>query len=597
MRLGFTPILASLILLNGCFTSEDDGNKAVLHEWVSSEFKSLDPALAYDTFSSRATAQIYEPLYQYHYLKEPYEIVPLLAADMPTYSKDRLTVTIRIRPGIRFQDDACFGETNGKGREVTAEDFIFSFKRLGLPSISSPGWWIWDGKIQGIDEWHAELLKTTDPTLRETLVAQPISGFKALDKHTLQIKLTRPYPQLLSVLAMPFTAVLPVEAIKRYADERGIINDEHQVGTGPFQVAEWSRSSKLILDQNPTYHDDFYPTEASKRLREENLLQDAGKRIPFLDRVVFHMINEDNPAWLRFLKGELDTLELPKDSLHQALAGERKLSEALVRKGIHLMVDPGMVFYYFEFNMLDSLVGKNKYLRQALASALDREKFVEIFTSGTGEKMTHAVPAGLAGRPAQTSLKFDYNLDRAKALLAKAGYPGGEGLPPLKIDMRGADSRSRHIGEYFQNQFSKIGVKTQILYNTFPAFLEKIRQANFQSAYGGWALDYPDADNVFQLLYGPNKAPGPNESNFNHPEMNRLYEQFAPLNNGAVRDSLVRRMDDLIQEEVPWAYIFVKNVYYLSHPWVKNFRGSGIIHNSIKYLRVDRDLKQRNKTN
>jgi ABC-type transport system substrate-binding protein len=245
--------------------------------------------------------------------------------------------------------------------------------------------------------------------------------------------------------------------------------------------------------------------------------------------------------------------------------------------------------------MKDSLLGKNKYLRQAIASAFSREEWIDTFTNGRGIKMIHALPPGIPGRDSKATLKFDHDLSRAKDLLKKAGYPNGEGLPVLKFDLRGADSSSRQMGEFFQSQFAKAGIRVECIYNTFPAFLGKLKTSDLQIFLGGWQMDYPDSENIYQLLYGPNSAPGPNEVNFNLPEYNRVFEKMAYMKDGAQRSALIRQLEDLIQEEVPWAYGFYTTHYSLTAPWLQNYRLNDLIPNKFKYMRINRDQKREGK--
>lgn len=580
--------------LAGCTKTEQNSNLTVFHGTLGDDAKSMDPANAYDSVSLDVVPNIYEALYQYAYLSEEYKIVPLLAADMPKYSPDRLTLTIPIKRGVKFHDDDAFKETKGKGRELKAQDFVYALKRLALPSLQSNGWWVLDGKIAGINAFHDKLLKA-DKAQIATIFEESVEGVQAVDDYTLRLKLVKPYPQLLYVLTMSFTAPVAREVVAAYADEKGNLT-ERAVGTGPYILKKWDRGQKIVLERNPNYHPEFYPTEASETFRKRGLLTDAGKPLPFIDRIEFQVIKEDQPAWLSFLKGEKDVAGIPKDNFATAVVNQKELSPELNAKGVRLTIEPAVVFYYISFNMKDKLIGSNKLLRQAISSAIDRDKWITIFTNGRGQKMLSALPPGIQDRPAKPELKYDYNVERAKDLLKKAGYPDGKGLPVIRFDMRSADSTARQMGDFFQQQLGAIGVKINVIYNTFPAFLEKQKQGDLQVAYGGWAMDYPDAENVFQLLYGPNKAPGPNETNFDHAEMNQLYQQTAVMESGPKRAALIQRMEEITQEEAPWAYLYYRVDYALSQPWLLNYRFNEIIQNKYKYYRISKEVKERYKT-
>jgi ABC-type transport system substrate-binding protein len=590
LRTLITLVVFLTLALSSCTRKNDDGNLLVFHGSLPDEVKSLDPANAYDGVSLTVLPNIYETLYQYSYLSENYQLEPLLAADLPKVSADRLTVTIPLKHGVFFQDDPCFKRTGGKGRELTAHDFVHAFKRLALPSLQSQGWWIFDGKIKGINEFHDKLTKATKGDIPE-LFSEKIEGLQALDNYTLQLKLTAPYPQLLYVLAMSFTAPVPPEAIELYGDESGNITD-HPVGTGPFILKNWERSRQLVLERNSKHHPDFYPTNGAESFRKKGLLADAGKTLPFLDRLTFKITKEQQPRWLNFMRGNEDLITIPKDNFPQAIKNKVNLSPEFATKGLRLSIETGAVFYYISFNMRDKLLGTNKLLRQALSAAIDRDKWIEIFTNSTGMKMTTALPPGIQDRPKSSKLKYDYNLQQAKELLKKAGYPEGKELPSINFDLSGSSSLDRQYGEFFTSQWSAIGVKVNVILNTFPAYLEKSKQGNLQISLGGWNLDYPDAENVYQLLYGPNQAPGPNSSNYNSPEMNKLYLKMASAEPGPARAETIQKMDDLLQEEAPWAFGYYFANYELTQPWLLNYRGNDIIPNKFKYLRVDREAKE-----
>ena len=588
-----TLIVSLLFLLQcvGCTQKNEDGNLKVFHGFEKDDVKTWDPVNAYDSVSLDMVPLIYETLYQYSYLSETYRIEPLLAAELPRLSSDQLTLTIPIKKGIKFQNDPCFKENHGEGRELTAKDFVYGINRLALPSLQSQGWWILDGNIVGANAFHEALLQAPKDQVARVF-AQGFEGVKAIDLYTLQIKLTKPYPSLLYILTMNFTSPVPHEAVEMYGDSQGNLLD-HPVGTGPFLLAQWDRNRQIKLVKNPHFRGEKYPLEAASSFAQVGMSVDQGKNLPFLDEIKFEVIKEDQPRWLNFLKGKVDAIPLPKDNFKQAIVNQVNLAPEFVKQGIHLNIEAGAVIRYIQFNMKDPVLGKNKLLRQALSSVIDRDQWVSIFTNGTGKKMVNAIPPGIADRPQTDRMKYDYDLVRARKLLAQAGYPEGKGLPQLKFDLRGASSTDRQFGEFITQQFAKIGVRLEVVSNTFPAYLEKAKQGALQISSGGWSMDFPDADNIYQLLYGPNRSPGPNETSFDHVEFNRLYEQAESLKPGLKRSQILQKMDDLLQEECPWAFGYYEAEYDLSHPWVKNYRANKIILNKLKYYRIDTEMKQR----
>lgn len=566
----FLRLIAALlfVITSGCSLNDSNDDSRRLKFALSDDVKSWDPATAYDQISLDLVPSVYETLYQYDYHSDSYKIVPLLAADLPTFSKDGLIVTIPIRQDIRYQDDACF--ESGRGRVVTAHDFVFAFKRLAHPKIQSQGWWIWDGKIKGLNAFREKLLQTPAAQRDSVFSETPIEGLRAKDNHTLEIKLTRPYPQLLPILTLTFTAPVAPEAIKKYGDESGLITD-HPVGTGPFRLESWKRNQSIRLTRNPHFHPEF----DSK----------SNEALPFLDELFVTIIKEEQPLWLSFMSKKIDWSRIPADTLPSVLSAPRTLGPELSKDGVKLAVNSGIVFYFLTFNQNDPLL-RNKKLRQALSSAIKREEWIDAMTAGMGEKMTHFLPPGLPDRPTiPGKILYDFDLPRAKRLLREAGYPDGKGLPTLTLDLRSADSKARKVGEVFSRQLKQIGVNINVVLNTFPAFLEKIKKGQTQLGYGGWMLDYPDAENVLQLLYGPNGPPGPNEASYNHPELNRWIEQAIRLNPGKERAALISKIETHLQEEVPWAYGFYMTSFRAVHPWVGNARFNDLMLNKYKYFK------------
>lgn len=592
----FVALLSVLgFTLSGCFWGGNDPKEmATYHEAIQDDVKTMDPAAAFDSISNTVLPNVLEPLYQYSYLSDTYQLEPLLALDLPKLSADRLTVTIPLKRDVYFQDDPCFksdANPTGKGRKVVATDFIYALKRLAHPRITSLGFWILDGKIKGINRFYDRLSKAPREEQKK-IFDEPVEGLVAADEHTLVIKLVKPYPQLNYALAMGFAAPVAREAVLAYSDENGNIN-EKAVGTGPYILQEWNRGKNIILTRNPNFRADFYPKSGALEYKKKGYLEDAGKPLPFIDKLEFLVIKERQPAWLNLMAGRLDMMGIPKDNFGGAIQNQSNLTPELSAKGFRLQIEPSTLFYMVGFNMKDELLGKNKVLRQALSAAINREEFIEIFSNGRGLKMTQAIPPGILDRLEISKIKFDHDQKNAASLLAKAGYPEGKNLPVLKFDLRGADSTARQMGEYLVKQWKQIGVQVEAIYNTFPAYLDKAKDGRLQVFYDGWNMDYPDAENVLQLLYGANAAPGPNATNFKNAEYDRLYNEMSVLSPGPKRAALIHRMENLIQEESPWAYLYVLRYYVLSQPWLMNFRSNSIMAGTHKYLRINTEIKKR----
>ena len=373
---------------------------------------------------------------------------------------------------------------------MVAQDFIYSWKRLADAENQSEGYWVFDGKIKGLNEWR-------DGRAKKTVGFEaPIEGLKAPDDHTLVITLNKPYFQLIYQLTSPYTAVVPHEAIDKYGKE--FLN--HAVGTGPFVLDEWIRNSRLSFSKNPTWHGETYPSEGEASDQTNGNLADAGKALPFVDKVVYNEVIESQPAWLNFLKGSLDYIEIPKDNFDSALK-DGKLTAEFTSKRIELLIVPDPDLTYTGFNMMDPILGKNANLRKAMSLAIDDDTLLKKFYNGRGISAQSPIPPGLEGYdPGFKNPYKEYSIAKAKEFLAKAGYPGGKGLPEFEYSIM-SSTTERQMGEFLQQQLEKIGVKIRIAMTSWPQFTEKLKDKKAQMFGIAWSADYPDAENFLQLLY------------------------------------------------------------------------------------------------
>ncbi|MGK5082631.1 ABC transporter substrate-binding protein [Bdellovibrionota bacterium FG-1] len=549
-----------------------------LHIGSDVKIKGLDPAAASDIYSSTEISRVYEGLLQYHYLKRPFVLVPNLAESMPHASEDGTTYVIKIKKGVLFQDDPCFKDTGGKGRELTSEDFVYSWKRLADPKTISQGWWIFDGKIVGLNQWHDEAIKTGQADY-----AKPVEGIQALDRYTLQIKLIRRSAQFLFHLTQPFSFVVPREAIETY-DKEFLF---HAVGTGPFRLQEFNGASKIIWVRNPTYRKDLYPSEGNTTDPTAGLLEDAGKPLPFLDKIVVQVFEERQPMWLTFLSGKLDHAVIPKDNYAEVIGPNKELKEEYKAKKLKLVKFPEYDVTHLSFNMADPLFGKNKLLRQALSLAYDSETSIQLFLNGRGIPAQGPIPPGIPGY--DENIKNPYrqtNIVKAKELLAKAGYPNGKGLPPIEY-LAQADSTNRQSAEYDQKQFAAIGIRLKINSYSWPEFQTAIKNRRGQMWLYAWSADYPDAENFLQLFYSKNVSPGSNDASYSNPEFDKLYESSLTLLDSPERTALYKKMVQIVIEDCPWIFHAHRIGSALVQPWVKNFKPRDFDVGRTKYLRID----------
>ena len=574
-------IAMCLIFSLGC-TKKRDLTVKELQIPVPQKVKGMDPIFASDRYSSNEIARVYEGLLEYHYLKRPYTLVPSLAAELPTVSKDGLTYTFKILPGVFFHDDPAF--ENGKGRELVAADFVYSIKRLADPKLQSTGWWVLDGKVKGLNEWR-------DNNSGKDVVdySQEVEGLKAIDKYTLQFQLSKEFPQFLYSLAMPFTFVVAKEVVDHYGKE--FLN--HPVGTGAFILKKFDQSNKITYLKNPNFREMYYPTEASEEFKAQGFLKDAGKRLPLVDKITVNIIIEDQPRWLNFQKGNLDYISVPKDNHESAVTPNNGVSEELKAKGIELLVTPSLDVTYTAFNH-DNPLFNNVHLRRAMSLAYDVNKSNELFYNNTAMPAQSIVPPGIAGY--MDSYKNPYvgpNIEEAKKLLEKAGYPGGKGLPEITYDCPNS-TVSRQTGEFFRKRMAEIGIEIKVIQNPWPELQKKITNRTVMTYGIAWGADYPDAENFLQLLYGPNKAPGANGSGFNNDEFNKLFEMSSVMQDSPQRTALYEKLNRLAAESVPLIYGVHRQSYLLKHGWVENYTSTDFESGIDKFINIDLEKKKLN---
>jgi ABC-type transport system substrate-binding protein len=568
-----------------------DGGRKVIYSALGEDPSGLDPVRTGDTLSAGVASQIYDALFEYHYLKRPYEVVPAIAAAMPDISEDGLVYTVPLKRGVRFQDDPCF--EGGRGREVTAEDFVYSIKRLADQANRPRGWWLLQGKVVGLDAFHEASVKRASQG-EPMDYAMPVEGLRALDPHTLRITLTEPYPQLKYALAMCYTAAVPREAVERYGGDFG----SHPVGTGAFRLKEWSRRWRLILERNPTYREDRYPSEGEPGDAEAGLLEDAGRLLPIVDEVYYTIMYEAQPAWLYFKQGYRDAAGISKDHFREALTSGHALSPEFAAKGIALTKFVEADVSYVGFNMADPLVGANKKLRQAMSLAYNTEWRIQNLMNGRAVSAQGPLPPGIFGYDPEFRNPYkQHDAEKARQLLAEAGYPGGIGPEGRRLtinyDIGDAGPEAVQAAQAFVRDMSKVGIDARIRTHTWNEFLEEIDKGSLQVFRLAWTMDYPDPENFLQLFYGPNKAPGPNNTLYDNSEYNALYQRMKAMQDTPERLAIIRRMVEIVVEDAVW----IPDVHYVSyilrHQWSRNSKPHGITGGYLKYQDVDVELRDR----
>lgn len=547
--------------------------------------RGFDPLKAGDIPTINAVTKVYEGLYQYAYLDRPYRVEPNLAEGMPEISPDGLTWTIRIRTGIRFSADPCWGSGEALGRELEAADVIYSILRVADQKNRSTGYWAFRNRIVGLDEFRA-----VSSTMVRGSPYPAVAGLQAPQRHVVQIRLLQACPQLIWILTLPYAFIVPREAVEYYGDD--FLN--HPVGTGPYRLQSWRQNYRMEFVRNPvwrlTQRMEHYPVTGEPGDAQRGLLADAGQPIPFIDRIVQYVINDSSTQWLMFLQGHLESSGISRDNWDAVMTPSSTLDADLSARGIEVSSVPALDTYYIGFNMEDPVVGTNKALRQALSCALNTAEWIRFY----GQRVCRAsgpIPPGLPEYRAESS-PFEFDMEKARHLLVQAGYP--EGRDPrtgrrlqLTLDLGSTDTETREAVELLVDFMARVGVEWRANYSNKPNFFRRIERRQAQMFWLNWAADYPDAENFLQLFYGPNSSPGANRSNYRNPAFDRLYEQARALPEGQARNERYRAMADLVIEDCPWIFLHHPMAYSLYHSWLKNVKPHDFPYGMIKYYRID----------
>ena len=673
--------MAAVFLLTGCDSTwnaphpQADAGKKIIYSSFAERPKHLDPARSYSTDESRFIDQVYDAPLSYHYLKRPYELQPNTLTEMPRIvftDKDGnqvpedseelaySTYYFTIKPGIQYQPHPAFAK-NDKGepyyrfhsakearafndiadfeyvdtKELVAEDYLYEVRRLADPKILSPIRGLLSEYIDGMSEFSQAVLEARQQLEEEQgkdawldLRQIEFSGLQELGRYEYSIRLKGKYPQFKYWLAFHFFAPLPVVVDQFYHQpgllDRNISLNWYPVGTGPFMLTKNDPNQVMILERNPNYRDDFYPSTGEEGDLEAGLLDDANKRLPLLDKAVYRLEKEAIPLWTKFMQGYYDRSGIAADSFDQAVrvGGEGiTLSEEMEERGARLEKDIMLGTYYLGFNMLDDVVGntgtpaekeRKRKLRQAIAIAYDQQEMISIFINGRGQVGQSMLPAGIFGHePGEAGLNKHVftmhngqiqrkKLEVAKQLLKEAGYPNGRDAKtgqPLVLNFDTTSGGNSAVQSWMVKQFKKLNIQLNIRATDYNRFKEKMGNGNSQLFQWGWLADYPDAENFMFLLYGPNGivetgGSGVNSANYNNPEYNRLFSKMQLMEDSPERFQIIQQMVDIFQYDAPWASMWHPYSYILNNQWVSNTKPHGISPAVLKYYNIDPEVRQ-----
>lgn len=583
--------------------TRQDGSPWVVFNWaLTADPKSLDPQYSYDQMSRRVMEPIYDTLLEYHPLKtDPYEVVPCMLAEMPRREEtpEGLSYLCRFKPGILFHDDVCF--PGGKGREVVASDMHFVFQRLCDPKVESPFFGPISDAVIGMTEAH-KLAKANGGKLDYN--KHMVSGVEVVDRFTFRIRLSRPYPQLKYWMAFQCLAPVAREAVEYYDGQihdgvqRGDFHKFQTVGTGPFRLVDYTPRQRVRMERFSGYKTMTFPTDSFPPEKAKFLSQFAGKSLPLVDEVNMSIIVETLPMFILTRQGYLDRMAANKDAFASLLTPERSLAPRYKERGMFLEKDAEPSTFWTAINFDDPLLGKNKKLRQALSCALDGQTYSDIFYSGVSPVATQLLPPGITGFDAGRKNPYGFDLEKGKRLLAEAGYPNGRDASGKQLEITltaitdGGEHRQRT--EFDQKCFEKLGIKIHVDEGDFPTLNDKKDKGQFQLASGsGWGADYPDPENFFFLFYSKNIPPvGKNESRYRNPEFDALFEKMAVMEDSPERLELIRKLNDIVAEDVPVIVTFNKHFYTVVQPWAQRTHQNHMLEGGLKYTAIDAELRE-----
>jgi ABC-type transport system substrate-binding protein len=645
----------------------------------------LDPTASYWSNDTPYTYQIYEPPYEYAYLKRPYQLEGRSAEEVarPRYlDKDgrelpddapaaqiaESVYDIHLKHGILYQPHPCFardakgnyyyhamkpGELGRRSsplqfehqgtRELVAEDYVYAMKRHATTRITTPIFGIWSEYVIGLKE-YGDLIKQEDAKLRKGLDPAdldrpfldfrrwPLAGASAPDKYTFRVRIKGKYPQWNYWMAMTFMAPVPWEADAFYAQPgmaaASLTLDTWPVGTGPFMETEYFKDRRQVIARNPNYRGEPYPCEGMPEDKAAGLLDDCGKRTPFVDRIVLTVEREQVPQHYKFRQGYYDLEVFERTDLGMQYIVDAQDSEEAHReyeaKGFRLDRYDDVGKYNIGFNMLDPVIGKgatpeeqerHRKLRQAITIALDWEEYSKIFPFKAGATAQVPIPRGIYGSRQGTpeglnpvthrlvdGVPVRRSLEDAKKLMAEAGYPDGRDVQTgrplvMNYDYYALPTPERKVEiDWVVRQFAKLGIQLEVRATDNNQFQDKVRKGKHQIFWYGWNADYPDAENFLFIFYGPNSksvSDGENVSNYQNPEFDSLFEQMKTLDQGPAKQALIDRMVAILEHDAPESFGFFPYSSAAVQHWIYNSKPAILIRDHGRYLRLDPDERAR----
>lgn len=532
MRKIIIPIII-LITVVSCHRSSDGNGKSVFRYNESAGIATLDPAFAKDQALIWAATQLYNGLVR---LDSNLNIEPCIAKSW-SISDDGLLYTFTLRDDVYFHRNALFANADST-RRVVASDFVYSLNRILSPKVASPGLWIFSNVAD--------------------------NGFTAPNDTTFQVRLKSPYAPMLSLLATAYCSVVPREVVDHY----GTDFRNHPCGTGPFRFQYWKEGVKLVMRRNDIYFE----------------RDNAGAPLPYLDAVAVTFIVDKQTAFLEFIKGNLDFMNSLDASYKDEILTRTGQLKAKYAGKINMVSTPFLNTEYLGFNMQNTDDGVPLKVRQAINYGFDRAKMMKYLRNNIGTPGTRGmIPCGLPGYDSSAAYGYGYDSDKARRLLAEAGYPGGSGLPAIKLS---TTASYLDLCKYIQQQLSLLGIDITLDVCPPAALREQIAQGKSSWFRGSWIADYPDAENYLTLFYSPNHSPaGPNYTRFTSERFDQLYRRSLAETDPDRRIEMYRTMDSLVMSQAPVIVLYYDQILHFTHPGTTGLRSNAMNALDLRYVR------------
>ncbi len=592
MRLAFLAALVAAAAVSAPSAHAADPNKVLRYAFEIAE-TSFDPPRISDLYSNIVNSAMFDAPLAYDYLARPTKLKPNTAVALPEVSADGATYTLRIKPGIYFNDHPVF---KGRKRELTAHDYVYSMKRVLDPKLRASQISEMEPYVLGADEVVSRARKTG-----KFDYDAPFEGIKALDKYTFQVKLNRPlFVFVYNFADCRITCALAREVVEKYGEDVG----SHPVGSGPYRLAFWKRSSRIVLEANPNFREEYFDGQpAPDDARANEILRlHKGKRLPMVGRVEISIIEETQPRWLSFLNGEMDLMyQVPDEFANQAMPNN-KLAPHLAKKGIRMEQVPALDITYNFFNMENPVVGgytpEKVALRRAISLGYKTQDEIAIIRKGQAIPAMTPYSPGVAGwDPAFRTNAGEYNVPKAKALLDMFGYVDRDGdgyreLPDgaqLEIKANSTPTaRDQQIDELWKRSMDDIGVRITFRKAKWPDLLKESDAGKLMFWQLGGSAAAPDADTWLTSLYGPNAGYKGNRSRFRLEAYDRIYERARTTPDSPERTRMYQELTRLLVAYAPSKFQTHRILTDMWYPHVVGFRRPPMLGNHFyKYMDID----------